>query len=853
MKLETRLSISIGTPLIALVLSAAVAHAQVADRDARIGSAESLLESCVASAERRDLSAATRDGTTAADLYRAVLDRRPRHVAALIGLARALSQCLLPAADLMRQGELSGQAIELLNTALEVEPTHWLARYVLAMNYYRAPSFLGRGPMAAKHFDELLRLQGDGTSSPRTDNPFFARVYEFRGVLHERAGAPDSARAVWHRAARLFPGDSVLQRRAHQKDSAASAPPSPTAAGRSASLGAVAVVARPSRPAIVTAPVLGRSDVLRAPGGAADLLQTVQLLPGATRAGDGSDIHARGGDPAETPVYLNSARMLYAGRFEGLNGGLFGVLDPFVLSAARFSSGGFSVRFGNALSGVLDVEADGLPRSASWRAGLNSVASGGATVRRPFGERLGGWITTRASHTGALLRTHGRTTEFPSSPWSIDAMGSVIGRVGRATELRAVGLVERDASVRQLDVGGHSGPFRSRADARMAVLSSRSSGTGRLASLRTNVTASSRTSEWKFGVLDRERNGRNGVVRVDADWIAGRTLLRTGLEAAVVSESEAGRIPTSSELAPGAASSALATARRSATHVGGYAETELSPVDGSSIVIGVRADRLPGESAPTVDPRIAIATHRGPWTMRLSGGVYHQGRWRSGSPLPSEPRVASVPRRAQHGVLGIERSGDALLRAEAFVKRYDRYVDRGNGDRATGGTATGFDILAQRSTAGSFTGSFVYSFLNSTTDLESGERVPSEADVAHTMTAYGTWTLGPAWALGGTVRYGSGAPTTPIVGVERSTDGAAAPVFGALASDRLPAYVRTDARLTRFVRMRSGVLVLFAEGINLFDRGNVVRYSYDATRERRVPLHMFFSRRTLVAGVEVQR
>jgi hypothetical protein len=850
MKPLTRRTIVLG---LALVLSSSIAHAQTGEVDGRVRRADSLLLSCVASAEGRDLSAATRNGTAAAEVYRAVLDVHPRHVAALIGLARTSSQCLLPGVDLMRQGELSAQAIELLSTALEVEPKHWLARYVLAMNYYRAPSFLGRGPLAAKHLDELLRQQGDGTSSPRTDDPAFARVYEFRGALYERAGAADSARALWARGARLFPADSALRRRVNSDAPAPMAPTPPTIGAPPVPLGAVAVVARPAPPAIGTAPVLGRSDVLRAPGGAADLLQTVQLLPGATRAGDGSDIHARGGDPAETPVYLNAGRLLSAGRFEGLSGGLFGILDPFVLSAARFSSGGFSVRFGNALSGVLDVEADGMPRSASWRAGLNSVASAGATVRQPIGSRAGGWATIRASHTGALLRTHGRTTEFPNSPWSVDAMASAIGRVGSNTELRALGLVERDASTRQLEAGGHAGPFTSRADARVAMLSSRSIVGGRLTSLRTNVTLSSRTSDWKFGVLDRERTGSSGAMRLDADWIAGPVLLRTGLEAVALSETETGRVPTGSELAPGAASITIPSSRRSASQAGGYSEAELSPFDGGSIVVGVRADRLPGESTPTVDPRLAIAAHRGPWTMRLSGGVFHQGRWRSGSSLPSEPTVASVPRRAQHGVVGIERSGQVLLRAEAFVKRYDRYVDRGSGQRASSGRAMGFDILAQRASGSSFTGSFVYSFLNSTVDLESGERVPSAFDVRHTMTTYGTWNLGSAWALGATVRYGSGAPTTPIVAVERSAEDAATPVYGALASDRLPAYLRTDARLTRFVRMRSSVLVMFIEGINLFDRDNVSRYSYDATRERRVPLHMFFAQRTLVAGVEVQR
>ncbi len=193
--------------LVALALSASSfssVSAQVADP--RMTEAAEALRSCSGLAERRQLPDAEVSGRRAQALFQKRLERQPRDVEALVGLARAESQCIIPSADMATQGELSAHAIELLENALEMEPKHWTARFILASINLRSPSFLGRAPRAAKDFDELLRQQGD-----RTDNPRFARVFEYRGVMYARMGQADSARALFERGARLFPADTTLR------------------------------------------------------------------------------------------------------------------------------------------------------------------------------------------------------------------------------------------------------------------------------------------------------------------------------------------------------------------------------------------------------------------------------------------------------------------------------------------------------------------------------------------------------------------------------------------------------------------------------------------------------------------
>src|SRR5215208_1870353 len=215
------------------------------------------LRRCTALADSGRGAEAEASGKTAETLYLQRVGQNPRDVDALVGAARAKSQCLVPAANFLRQGELSSDAIDLLDRALEMQPDHWLARYVLASIAYRSPAFLGRGKRAAKELDELLRMQGD-----RTDDPMFARVFALRGMQLSRQGKADSARALWLRGAALFPADAELrelvQRSSSSEEGSAATAAVDTTAGK---ILEVVRVTAPSAPA--KAPLPSVKDVTR--------------------------------------------------------------------------------------------------------------------------------------------------------------------------------------------------------------------------------------------------------------------------------------------------------------------------------------------------------------------------------------------------------------------------------------------------------------------------------------------------------------------------------------------------------------------------------------------------------------
>lgn len=869
--------------------------------------AHAALEACsrAASEERRDEAEAAAD--RAEELFRSLEERPGLEPEALTGRARVLTQCRIPLANFMRQGALLERSNELLEGALRLDPESWRARFALAMNHYHSPAFLGRTEPGIAQLEILLQRHAGSNGVPVLPD-----AYLYLGDLYLRAGRREAAAEAWRTGASRFPErreryEERLEEAGltpePERDASGAAPPDPprepaplgppestpaippeasrrpaadppastdsvAAAGPLYELEAIAVeVGSFSMEDPRTATELSKLDVYTTPGGAADLLQVFQTMPGVTRVADGSDLYVRGGDPEETPMFVDGARLFYPGRFETLNGSIFGVLEPSTLRSAYFSSGGFSARYGNALSGVVDIETEGRPTEARWRAGLN-MASVGGTGWLPLGDIAGVWGTAMATETSLLLALHGRDDEFSRTPSSFQGMAGIAVEPSRDVEIRTVAMTESDVTTTDVEALAWEGPFTSRGRTRLAAVTGRVLAAEGRASLRTTVSASSRRSGFEFGVLDRERTDRAVAFRFEGDLEPGRrTRVRVGLEGAAFRSLASGHEPVAEEIAPGAPARPVSVPEAATGHLGGWAEAEVRATSALALIAGMRADQLPGETGMTLDPRLALAYRLDDWTVRLGGGLFHQGRWRVRYDLPDSGSPSGVPTAARHLALGLQRRGAVSLRVEGYLKEYGRYVPHGEGPPARAGRARGVDALLEWNDGGAVVGWLSWSLLDAEVELAEVDseirdadpdgtarlRVPSPFDVTHTATAVAKWAVGEAWEVGATGRYASGKPYTPILGrAEATPERPTAPVYGELHGARLPDYARLDIRVTRFVPHGPGAFVVYLEALNVLDRANVMAYTYDETYRNRRPVESFFADRTLVAGVEAQ-
>jgi outer membrane receptor protein involved in Fe transport len=103
-------------------------------------------------------------------------------------------------------------------------------------------------------------------------------------------------------------------------------------------------------------------EVRNIPGAANDALKSVQNLPGVARPPFGAGmLVVRGSAPGDTRVFLDGQEIPQLYHFSGLNS----VVPTEMLSRIDFLPGGFGVRYGRAVGGVVDVESRG-GREDKW-------------------------------------------------------------------------------------------------------------------------------------------------------------------------------------------------------------------------------------------------------------------------------------------------------------------------------------------------------------------------------------------------------------------------------------------------------------------------------------------------------
>ncbi|CAN5876609.1 hypothetical protein BH23GEM9_BH23GEM9_08160 [soil metagenome] len=817
-----------------------------------LADAQKALESCAAGGgipkeelkPRADAAEAT---------FRALRRTDPADPDVRIGLAQVLLRCQLPHATVTGIMSLIGEAEAELKSVLAEHSEHWNARYSLAMLLKNMPAMLGRGADAVREFERLIAQQGH-----RNDEPHYVLPFMQLGDLHHEAGRGSAAVEIWRRGLALFPSQPELTKRLESagvvaepdsswlvREAAVPTSPDPAPVYAFSPLRAEALNHQFQETRAGT--TLRRLDVYTMPGGTGEMLQALQAMPGATRAGDGAELYIRGGDPAETPVFFDGGRLAFPGRWESLQGSAMGVVDASVLRRAYFSSGGFSARYGNALSGVVDVETEGRPARPSYRIGANMVQAGG-TARTQPGERTGLWGTVSATDTRLINRLNGEADLYTLAPQSVQGTGGVSFEPVPGVEFRSSVLSVGDRYTRAVQMNGHAGEFSSRSTMQHGSVFVRALQPGGRRGISGSLTASRRANGMSFGVLDRERVDRAFGGRVEGDAVVfGATRVRSGAEILRYEAETGGTMPTSPGLAPGAPSIVLPMQTETTWHAGGYVEAEHSPVQGLAVVAGMRLDRLPGESGVVLDPRLAAAYTSGDWTMRAGAGLFHQGSWRARYRLPDPGQPGGVPRRAEHLVAGVERGGTLSLRMEAYLKRYSDYAPAGDGPAATAGVNSGVDAMARWSPRTGPGGWISYSLLRGRVDLHDGVQVPTALDVTHSFTAVARLPLG-AWELGTTTRYATGKPFTPLTAVDHATG---MPTYGPIHSERLPDYRRLDGRVTRYLFGDGRMALIYVEMLNLLDRRNVMSYTYSADA-RRVPVNSVFAHRTFVLGTELQ-
>lgn len=119
--------------------------------------------------------------------------------------------------------------------------------------------------------------------------------------------------------------------------------------------------------------VLKPLDIVTTAGANADVVKAIETLPGTQQTGTDNGLFVRGGDASEAAIVVDEMVVQNA-FFSGPPGvttrSRFGA---FQFQGVSFSSGGYSARYGQALSSVLELQSLDLPDKSTVNLGINTA------------------------------------------------------------------------------------------------------------------------------------------------------------------------------------------------------------------------------------------------------------------------------------------------------------------------------------------------------------------------------------------------------------------------------------------------------------------------------------------------
>lgn len=598
--------------------------------------------------------------------------------------------------------------------------------------------------------------------------------------------------------------------------------------------------------------------------GEADVLRTVQLLPGVTARSDfTAGYNVRGGESDQNLVLLDGIPIYNPFHF----GGLFGTFLEPTVGEVSLHLGGFSAEYGGRLSSVLDVrsaeeERPGVHGTAGISLLASSLALSGALPDRGTSWTVAG----RRTYADMLARAFSDLV----LPYHFqDAQAHLTQRLPHDASLSITAYAGID------DLSGN---FAALGD------SSRASGgdfafdwgnqiAGATLTLPLGAprldgdesrrpTLMQRVSFSRFATtLDLGDGSLSFANRVTETRIAGSLSATRGRHTPVLGyEGSLHRVAygiTSSE-----ADVVIFDLRQRPTALSLYAEDLWRPSDALRIRLGARAERIGGRGWFGVSPRFSATYFLTPdMSVSLSGGQYSQ--WLHGlrnEDIPirifdfwvASDRHIEVSS-ARHAVLGLERwlSRTRMVRVEGFFKRYDRLLEpnpeddpaaRGDEFLPASGQSYGVDVLLRQLERGPLSGWIAYSYAVSSRTRGNLNYFPAQ-DRRHNVNAIASYALGSRTTIGARFGFGTGLPFTDIVGqiVRRSYDPAtntwtvlnAVQRFEAIGGDRntsrYPVFQRLDLMASRRYTRRKTTITPYLQIVNAYNRRNVFIYTFDYT------------------------
>ena len=615
----------------------------------------------------------------------------------------------------------------------------------------------------------------------------------------------------------------------------------------------------------VTERRLAAEDLRVVPGTNGDIVRAVQSMPGVARTPyNTGQLLVRGTAPADTRFYLGGSELPLVYHF----GGFATIVASDSLSEVLFLPGGYGVRYGRSLGGVVDLITDRTPPDDFHGFVSVDIFQSSAFLDIPLGNNHAISLSGRQSYIHLVLDP---LVNIDDSTYQVrlprfgDAQVRWLHTPDNGDTHEAMVLLARDGFSAEFRNDDAPGGFQESVITIDTTKLWLRSDVGLGKSWRVELVTAAGPSGTD-AAYDDETDAFEEATRLDARVELTRPVpedeplgWRLGAEVQFGNEQFVYDMTAFDDyFTYGGREEAQMQVLRPAV----YAEQSqrVGPV---LITPGVRADWMAtevGYRASSIDPRASLewrATDQS--VLRASAGNYSQFPQIREISTDSRGNADLGPARALQLTTGWDQELTARLNAELtlyhssladlVVGHEDRFefalapppqppFDQGAYANEGTGKVWGAEGLVRYESQRTFGWVGVTLSRSTRTDREGQDPQLYRYDQPIVATTVVSHQLPRNWRVGGRFRYGSGNPYTPITNrIYDLRDYSWIPIYGDEGVDRLPAHITLDMRVDKEWHMRTWVLTTYVDIQNATNRRNVELVNWSSDFSDEIPVY----------------
>lgn len=605
-------------------------------------------------------------------------------------------------------------------------------------------------------------------------------------------------------------------------------------------------------------------ELRRSPGGFEDIGRIVQTLPGVAIGSDGrNDINVRGGSPSENLFIVDGFQVNNINHFgsQGATGGPVSIINLDFVKEVNFLTGGFSVRYGDRLSSVVDIKLrNGSMDKFFGKINLSGIGFG-ANLEGPLPTKnKGSWIVSaRRSYLDLVFNAAG----FSFVPEYTDFQARLHYHVNNNNFLTfsSFGAIDK--------VRFNNSTEENRQDNERILTNNQQSYSSSIglktllsANSFSNISISRNFSNYFFSKRDSDFNetfrndSKEGVVLIKAEYslkAGNSSYINIGTGGQFIKlDYDIYKTPDTLDYIDPVTGNKIVVPgvnvfeNKRTYKAFAYAELVQNFLKRFKITAGLRYDYFDLINYKNYfSPRVSLSATITPMlSLNLAYGIFYQS--------PSYIWLAAVQDnlnlkdiRADHYIAGAEFLFDesTKLTLEFYYKDYRNYpvstvrpyqiLANNSGfetENSFGleslvssgiGKATGIELFIQKTLTKSLYGTISLSYSDVKYKAYDGTERRSDFDNRYIVNISGGYKLGTSWEFSAKFRLAGGRPYTPI----NSLDGTINYTY--YNSQTLPVYHRLDFRAEKRWFFSKWTLTTYIDIQNAYNRQNISVYRWD--------------------------